>query len=70
LLLFTDGLTEASDAAQNLFGRKRIEQILAAEHELSPNEFCQKIKKRIDRFAEGASKETHDDLAIVLVKVK
>ena len=70
LLLFTDGLTEASDAAANLFGRQRIEEILAAEHELSPNEFCRKIKKRIDRFAEGASKETHDDLAIVLVKVK
>ncbi len=70
LLLFTDGLTEASDAAQNLFGRKRVEQIFATENKLTPNEFCLEIKKRIDRFVEGAAEDTRDDLAILQVRVK
>ncbi|MFQ6009199.1 MAG: GAF domain-containing SpoIIE family protein phosphatase, partial [Candidatus Zixiibacteriota bacterium] len=70
LLLFTDGLTEACDTTQNLFGRQRVEQIFAKEKELSPNEFCLKVKSWIDQFAEGSSEETHDDLTILLVKVK
>jgi sigma-B regulation protein RsbU (phosphoserine phosphatase) len=70
LLLFTDGLTEACDAERNLFGRKRVQQIFATENELAPHEFCREVKKRIDRFVEGAEKDTHDDLAILQVKVK
>jgi serine phosphatase RsbU (regulator of sigma subunit) len=70
LLLFTDGLTEACDTAQNLFGRQRVEDLFAQESELPPKEFCLKIKRRIDRFAAGSAEDTHDDLTVLQIKVK
>ncbi len=70
LFLFTDGLTEAADADNNLFGRERVEQVFTAEVELPPKEFCLKVKEWIDRFAQGSAEETHDDFTILQVKVK
>ena len=70
LFLFTDGLTEAMDADGNLFGRERAEQVFAAEIELSPHEFCLKVKEWVDNFAVGAEEETHDDFTIVQIRVE
>ena len=69
LFLFTDGLTEATDAENNLFGRERAEQVFSAEIGLSPKEFCVKVKEWVDRFSEGAGEDTHDDFTILQVKV-
>ncbi|MFH1374470.1 MAG: GAF domain-containing SpoIIE family protein phosphatase [bacterium] len=70
LFLFTDGLTEAADADNNLFGRERAEQVFTSEIGLSPKEFCHKVKEWVDRFAEGASEDMQDDFTILQVKVK
>ncbi len=70
LFLFTDGLTEAADADNNLFGRERVEQVFSAEVGLPPKEFCLKVKEWVDRFTEGAPEETHDDFTILQIKVK
>ncbi len=69
LFLFTDGLTEAHDSDNNLFGRERAEQVFSVEIGLPPNEFCLKVKEWVDRFAEGAGEDTHDDFTILQVKV-
>lgn len=69
LFLFTDGLTEATDADNNLFGRERAEQVFSVETGLEPKEFCARVKEWVDRFSEGAGKETHDDFTIMQVKV-
>lgn len=69
LLLFTDGLTEAADTEGNMFGRERVEQVLTAEIGLDPKEFCHRVKEWIDRFAEGAPEDTHDDFTILQIKV-
>ncbi len=69
LFLFTDGLTEATDAENNLFGRERAEQVFSVEIGLSPKEFCAKVKDWVDRFSEGAGEDTHDDFTILQVKV-
>lgn len=68
LFLFTDGLTEATDADGNLFGRMRAEQVFTAELGESPHEFCLKVKEWVDRFAQGASEDTYDDFTILQVK--
>jgi len=70
LFLFTDGLTEAADRENNLFGRERAEQVYRDEIELSPVDFCHKVKEWVDRFSEGASEEMEDDFTILQVKVK
>ncbi|HVP06280.1 MAG TPA: GAF domain-containing SpoIIE family protein phosphatase, partial [Candidatus Acidoferrum sp.] len=69
LFLFTDGLTEAVDAQDNLFGRERVEQVFANEIDLSPKEFCLKVKEWVDRFSQGASEDSRDDFTILQVKV-
>jgi sigma-B regulation protein RsbU (phosphoserine phosphatase) len=69
LFLFTDGLTEAMDAEGQLFGRERAEQVLTAEIDLSPKEFCLRVKEWVDRFSEGASEDSHDDFTLLQVKV-
>jgi len=70
LFLFTDGLTEATDVGNNLFGRERVERIFAEEVGLPPKEFCLKVKERVDCFTEGSSEETRDDFTILQVRVK
>jgi sigma-B regulation protein RsbU (phosphoserine phosphatase) len=69
LFLFTDGLTEAVDAENNLFGRERVEQVFSAEIDLSPQEFCLRVKEWVDRFTEGAPADSRDDFTILQVKV-
>lgn len=69
LFLFTDGLTEAEDASGNLFGRKRVEQVLKSEISGDPDQCCLRVKEYVDRFARGADEETHDDFTLVQVRV-
>ncbi len=70
LFLFTDGLTEASDADGNLFGRERAEQVYSSEMGLAPSEFCVRVKEWVDRYTEGAPEETRDDFTILQLRVK
>jgi len=70
LFLFTDGLTEAADDQNRLFGRQRAEQVFISEIGLSPAEFCPRVKEWVDRFSEGAAEDSHDDFTIMQVKVK
>lgn len=70
LFLFTDGLTEAADNEGNLFGRERVEQVYSSEIDLSPKEFCLKVKEWVDRFMEGSPEDSHDDFTILQVKIE
>jgi len=70
LFLFTDGLTEAADEDNNLFGRERAEQVFSMESELAPKDFCLRVKEWVDRFSEGSAEETHDDFTILQLRVK
>jgi sigma-B regulation protein RsbU (phosphoserine phosphatase) len=69
LFLFTDGLTEAADANNQLFGRERAEQVFSVEIGLSPKEFCVRVKDWVDRYTEGGSEEYIDDFTIMQIKV-
>ena len=69
LFLFTDGLTEAVDLQDNLFGRVRVQQVFTSEIGLPPEEFCLRVKEWVDRFSEGAPEDTRDDFTILQVKV-
>ena len=69
LFLFTDGLTEAADSEDNLFGRERVEQVFSVERGVPPHEFCLKVKQWVDRFTEGGSDDMIDDFTLMQVKV-
>ncbi len=70
LFLFTDGLTEAENAAGELFGRKRAQEVFTGHVGLEPDEFCQTIKKMVDTYRQGSSEDSYDDFTILQVKVE
>ena len=70
LFLFTDGLTEATDDKDQLFGRERVEQVYTTEIGLSPQDFCYKVKEWVDRFTVGCSEDSVDDFTILQIKAK
>jgi serine phosphatase RsbU (regulator of sigma subunit) len=66
LLLFTDGVSEARDVAQNDFGEERLETITAAHRNLGARELLAKIVSEVLSFSAG---RTEDDLTLVAVAV-
>ena len=69
LFLFTDGLTESVDSNMNLFGMDRTEELFKKELKLEPQQFCRKVKNRIDEYSIGSEIEYMDDFTVMQIKV-
>jgi sigma-B regulation protein RsbU (phosphoserine phosphatase) len=68
LVLFSDGVTEAADPDEELFGVARLREVLAGQHE-APLDHLQKIVlESVDRFARGANQA--DDITLLLVRYR
>ena len=68
LLMFTDGVTEAADANQNLFGEERLRHVLRDHKDASAADLVGHIHAAIRAFTGDAPQS--DDLTLVVVKVK
>lgn len=66
LLLYTDGVTEALNASQELFGDERLNQFLLANGKLSAEELLNKLLEEVRRFT--GKKELDDDLTVIALK--
>ena len=66
LLLYSDGLTEAENPAQELFGDERLLQILEKFSDLDAEGLLQAILADVEEFKQGA--DPHDDLTLMVVK--
>lgn len=66
LLLYTDGVTEATNAQNELFGDDRLLSSLAACNECDPEEVCARVKKDVDAFVGSAPQ--FDDITMLAVK--
>jgi sigma-B regulation protein RsbU (phosphoserine phosphatase) len=67
LVLFTDGVSEATDAGGEMFGEERIEELVADSRELDARELQQTIVDAATSFSGG---ELEDDLTLVVVRVQ
>ena len=68
LALFSDGITEAVDPAEELFGTSRLRDTLMDQHN-SPLDSLQKtVLESVQRFARGASQA--DDMTLLLVRYR
>lgn len=67
LILTSDGVTEAHNAANHLFGFERLEQAVAAGSNASPETMLEHLKREIAAFR--GDTELYDDLTIVVVQV-
>jgi serine phosphatase RsbU (regulator of sigma subunit) len=66
-LFFTDGLSEAMNTRSELFGERRLRDLLEQGESLSSEELKESILAEIRLFADGAAQ--HDDLTLVILKV-
>jgi phosphoserine phosphatase RsbU/P len=69
LVLFSDGVTEAMDPAEQLFGVPRLKEVLMGAGNQTPlDELQRKVLDAVENFAHGASQA--DDLTLLLVRYR
>jgi len=66
LITFTDGVTEACDTENNLYGEKRLVQLLGTLKGKSSQETIEAIDANVSQFTTGA--EQSDDITILNIK--
>lgn len=69
LFLYTDGLTEAMNAANQMFGVERVKEIAQSQisvGETSPKVLIDRLTESVDAFVAGA--EQSDDLTMMAIK--
>jgi len=67
LALYTDGVTEAMDTQEELFGEGRLKQVIATNARASSEEIAHAIVQAVTEFAAGESQ--HDDITLVVLKL-
>jgi sigma-B regulation protein RsbU (phosphoserine phosphatase) len=68
IALYTDGITEAMNAAGDLFGDARLGHIIEEHGHLDAAELRERILREIEAFVGGA--DQHDDMTMILIKVE
>jgi len=68
LFLYTDGVTEAANNEEELFGDQRLLETVNRHLNLPLEEFTASIKKEIDKFA-GSAEQT-DDITMLAMRYK
>ncbi len=66
LLIYSDGITEAMDAAENEFGEQNVFQTVSENMHLSAAELIDKIMLNVKKHA--ASRPQMDDMTMVVIK--
>lgn len=66
LVLYTDGVTEATNAAYDMYEEKRLTQVLEKSVNEDVEQTVHAINKSIDTFVDGA--EQADDITMVILK--
>ena len=67
LVLYTDGVTEAENTEDEMFGEERLEQLLVEHRHASAREIEEEVYRSVKDFAAGAPQT--DDLTMVIVKM-
>ena len=67
LAFYTDGITEAMDADNDLFGDSRLSRLIGEHGHLDPADLRERILREIEAFVGSA--DQHDDMTMVLIKI-
>jgi phosphoserine phosphatase RsbU/P len=68
LILFSDGVTEAMDSDQQMFGISRLRSILAGQHDAALDQIQKTVLESVQDFARGAGQA--DDITLLLVRYR
>ncbi|MEP6593611.1 MAG: SpoIIE family protein phosphatase, partial [Acidobacteriota bacterium] len=67
IVLYTDGISEAMNAASDLFGDLRLSRLVEEHGHLDSGELRERILREIEAFVGAA--DQHDDMTMILLKV-
>jgi serine phosphatase RsbU (regulator of sigma subunit) len=67
LFIYTDGLNEAEDTAQQQLGDSRLLEILRQTHYTSAQQVIETLASAVDEHRNGA--EPNDDLTMMCIKL-
>jgi sigma-B regulation protein RsbU (phosphoserine phosphatase) len=67
-VLFTDGISEAMNAEEELFGEERLSELVADHSDLPFEELRERIFREVRAFA--GEPGPHDDMTLILLKVE
>lgn len=67
IYLYTDGVTEAHDADNQLFGEDRLLESLNCSANMSVDDICKKVKADVDGFVGDA--EQFDDITMMCIRL-
>jgi phosphoserine phosphatase RsbU/P len=66
LTLYTDGITEAENAALEMFGIERLEKVILSSHGLSANDLSQEILNAVKAFT--GDHPQSDDITLMVIR--
>ncbi|HBZ54097.1 MAG TPA: hypothetical protein DEO88_01720 [Syntrophobacteraceae bacterium] len=66
LVVYTDGVTEATSVQEEMFGEERLREVLEENILLEPKDLCQKVLSEVNDYQADA--EQFDDIAILIFK--
>jgi sigma-B regulation protein RsbU (phosphoserine phosphatase) len=67
IVLFTDGITEAMNEADDFFGEGRLGRLAEEHADLPSDELRERVLREVQAFAGSAPQ--HDDMTMILIKV-
>ena len=71
VVLYTDGIPETTDSAEEQFGIERFKQFVQANSELPANEFVDKFLADLSVYGEiNAGREAEDDITLLAIHFK
>lgn len=68
LVLFTDGVVEATSKGNSFYGDKRLQELIKTYHELSADKLLERLMDDLESFGKGAAQ--HDDMTMLIIKKK
>ncbi len=66
LVLFSDGVTEAADPEEKMYGVPRLSEVLAGQHDAPLDELQKRVVESVETFARGASQA--DDITLLFIR--
>jgi serine phosphatase RsbU (regulator of sigma subunit) len=66
VILYTDGIVEAMNEAEEIFGFDRLLDIVKNSQALSADTLLEEIKRKVNEFAGNAAQ--HDDITIIVIQ--
>jgi sigma-B regulation protein RsbU (phosphoserine phosphatase) len=66
LVLFSDGVTEAADLKEQMYGVPRLSEVLTGQHDAPLEHLQKRVVDSLDNFARGASQA--DDITLLLIR--